>query len=195
MDRDAHIEQRPSTPDGPRGVWVNIDISDGAPRRLVFPDGHEEAIGVTLRAAREQFGGDNGVIVDAASGREHQVSLARWRDCDPDSTWVSFSFIELGTDCQTPGVVADHRRLAAAPTHRVAFIVIGDGDRDRPVTETKGSARTMGYTLRQLRKRVGGDEGFIRDAAGVSHKVSLRPWAQFDPDQTRLLVTFVKMPW
>lgn len=48
-----------------------------------------------------------------------------------------------------------------------------------------------GMSLADARKRLGGDEGVVRDGLkGLAHQISLRQWANADPDTTFIRIAF-----
>jgi hypothetical protein len=59
-------------------------------------------------------------------------------------------------------------------------------------TESTGvdSPPTRGTSLRTLRERLGGDEGTILGPEGKPHSISLKQWANADPDETFISVRF-----
>jgi hypothetical protein len=54
-----------------------------------------------------------------------------------------------------------------------------------------------GTTLREFRRQLGGDEGYVTDTVyrkGEKHHVSLKPWEGADPDRTRVMVSWRFIP-
>jgi hypothetical protein len=45
--------------------------------------------------------------------------------------------------------------------------------------------RDAGYSLAKMREMIGGEEGYLIHPPGERHFVSLRPWANADPETTR----------
>ncbi|QBD78647.1 hypothetical protein EPA93_22710 [Ktedonosporobacter rubrisoli] len=69
--------------------------------------------------------------------------------------------------------------------HIVAF---QKGDPRYQFASGKGD---KGLSIAQLRKRFGGDEGEIPDPySGQMHPISLKPWADKDPEKTFLHISF-----
>jgi hypothetical protein len=54
-----------------------------------------------------------------------------------------------------------------------------------------GSQPEDTLTLRELRKMLGGDEGFIDDISGKKHRVSLKKWENVDQDKIFFAIGFV----
>ncbi len=54
-----------------------------------------------------------------------------------------------------------------------------------------GEDLRLGFSLRELRERFGGDEGDVWDPWGNCHHVSLQPWLKADPDSAILEIGFV----
>ena len=125
------------------------------------------------------------------TGQQHRFSVVPWGGSDPDTTWVSFAFVQSGENLSTAS--SRHARSQLS-THHAEIVAIGDGNSAWKPAGDSEAPNQAGSTLRELRRRIGGDEGFVHDATGVRYRVSLRQWSDFDPDLTRLLVTFVKNP-
>ncbi len=69
--------------------------------------------------------------------------------------------------------------------HIVAF------QRDDPRYQLASGKGNKGLSIAQLRKRFGGDEGEIPDPYhGDMHHISLKPWANEDPEKTFLHISF-----
>lgn len=76
----------------PRSVHVRIERIPPALRGPhTLPSGDVVYRGTSLRTLRERLGGHEGEATDHWGGR-HQISLAEWRDADPDTTFLGISF-------------------------------------------------------------------------------------------------------
>ncbi len=75
-------------------------------------------------------------------------------------------------------------------TGNVTVRIVGfqKGDPRYQLASGKGD---KGLSIAQLRKRFGGDEGEISDPYhGHLHHISLKPWANKDPEKTFLYISF-----
>jgi hypothetical protein len=134
---------------------------------------------------RERCGGDEGVVEDMF-GREHRVSLARWANEDPDRTRIVVSFSVSPDTAHRPP--HSRREPDSGPLLGVRLSVMEDGDTSPPMPD--GSGRTQGFTLREFRAWLGGDEGTVADPSGKEHRVSVADLADADPDRTHIQVIF-----
>jgi hypothetical protein len=74
---------------------------------------------------------------------------------------------------------------------KLQVVAFNADDASHPtVTMGDGSVRPAGLSIAELRKRFGGDEGEVRDLSGKTHFVSLKPWADSDPDKTFIIISF-----
>ncbi len=63
--------------------------------------------------------------------------------------------------------------------------------KDDPRYQLASGKGNKGLSIAQLRKRFGGDEGEIPDPyLGHMHHISLKPWANEDPEKTFLQISF-----
>ncbi len=70
-----------------------------------------------------------------------------------------------------------------------------DGDARYQIIDRAGRRRNDGILLADMRRALGGDEGTLPDpAVGEKHHISLKPWAEEDPQRTFILVTFKFIP-
>ncbi len=63
--------------------------------------------------------------------------------------------------------------------------------RQRWLTSPSGEVIWLGWPLRSLRERFGGEEGEMTDPWGCTHRVSLARWADADPDETCIDIAFI----
>lgn len=87
-------------------------------------------------------------------------------------------------------------RARVGGEYEVSLEVFYAGDRPNtptPVADFVSSAGG-GYTLRELRARIGGQSGYIMGPEGKRYLVSLKPWEGANPDLTHLIVRFRFVP-
>src|SRR5262245_21264401 len=65
-----------------------FEVTPGDPKAMqwAMPDGTSAVVGVPLREIRKKLGGDEGYWTNPADGAPMKVSLAQWKDRDPDTT-------------------------------------------------------------------------------------------------------------
>lgn len=66
------------------------------------------------------------------------------------------------------------------------------GDPSARLSMPDGSSATIGISLRQLRERFGGDEGYLNEPATGRVHVSLAEWKNRDPDTTFLHIKLTR---
>jgi hypothetical protein len=80
---------------------------------------HMQGHGFSLAALRKRFGGEEGIIIDPYHQKEHAVSLAPWRDCDPATQFAVFTNFIADNDF----VLQHPEKFQPAPTDRPGIVV------------------------------------------------------------------------
>lgn len=82
-----------------------------------------------------------------------------------------------------------HQAVVIAPRPEDVRVSIDETSR-REFTLPDGTITQRGQLLRDLISDLGGLRGQVEDPWGNSHEISLEPWADADPEETVLAVTF-----
>lgn len=70
-----------------------------------------------------------------------------------------------------------------------------DGDPGYKIIMGSGKTAPGGYTIAEWRKRLGGDEGYIRGPGNTGRTLlSLTPYTALDPNKTRLFIAYSFAP-
>jgi hypothetical protein len=78
---------------------------------------------------------------------------------------------------------------------RIEIKTPGDEDYEEVIVPSGAKWSTAGESLRELRARLGGDEGLIvNDYTGEKHAISIAHLQGADPDATRCYVVYEFMP-
>jgi hypothetical protein len=75
----------------------------------------------------------------------------------------------------------------------VSVRAVEDGDPSGEVILPDGTRCLLGETLAELRERFGG-EVIVEDWLGGRHRISLSPWASWNPRTTRIVIGFFLQP-
>jgi hypothetical protein len=102
---------------------------------------------------------------------------------------------QLSESTSRDSELADIRRRAGGK-YEASLLVFEKGevpDLPAPVAEYV-TPDEGGYSLAEMRQRLGGDSGHIRGPDGNMHFVSLEQWRESDPQITRVIVRFRFVP-
>lgn len=81
---------------------------------------------------------------------------------------------------------------AAASSVKMTISTFTKGDQRFHRLDKQGNLHYNGISLAQMRRTLGGDEGFLPDPfSGRMHAISLRSWAGDDPEDTFVQVRFL----
>jgi hypothetical protein len=175
----------------PESVRLDLNFyrEDERPQHRL-PDGSTIPGGESLADFVERIGGWSGTLVDPW-GNEHSVSVESWADEDPERTYVQFAY--RGRLQDRPKADPEQwARLKHTRVDRMELHAINVGDPYWGVPSDEDDL--PGCSLREMRERLGGDEGFLTDDEGRQHRVSLRQWRTADPDRTRIVVKQMHEP-
>jgi hypothetical protein len=84
--------------------------------------------------------------------------------------------------------------MADAPVAYMEPFAVHEGDPYWGAPDADGSL--PGRSLREMREELGGDVGFLTDARGKRHRLSLVAWRDAGPDRTRIIMrSMVEQGW